>query len=237
MGDMVNSFVSGNNISSRYYLKNSPARKIVQNPEQNSAQKIEQLPQQEVVKKKKNGGYAKAISSSIIPGSGQLFDGRFGSAAVYFVAPVACFLGFVESAKSFFKNVPEFAINKLKHWFTEGIEKARQDIKFTEKQTFENLYKSAGAKCFKNGARAVLCGFALPVIYGMNIMDAYKGKRAKEISKSDNNSENKQKLSKSEKNMIGSVALLSTIGAGIAYVMNIRNGKTPNLSNLPAVLN
>ena len=237
MGDMMNSFIlSGSSNQSGYYLKNTSPQEVAQASEQKPVAKTEQLPEQEIIqKRRKNGGCAKAISSSIIPGTGQLFDGRFAPAAVYFITPIAFFLGLKESAKNFAINGGEFAINKLKHWFTDGIEKARQDIKFTEKETFRNLYKSAGEKCLKNAAKMCFFGFAIPVVYGMNIMDAYKGKRVKEISKSKNN-QDKQKLTKAEKNMISVVGLSSLLVAGIALAMNIRKGKTGNLSTLPILV-
>lgn len=131
-------------------------------------------------KPKKNGGVVKTVASSIIPGTGQLIDGRYGLAAFYGIGSVALILKLRSSFKKFFKNGGEFVLNKLKHRGAIAMERTR-GVKSLEKETFKEIYKSASAKCVANGLMTVICALGIPILYGMNVIDAYKGKRVKEI--------------------------------------------------------
>lgn len=179
MGDLINNFLQGNNqIPSQYYLKNTEAQEASQIQAKVPVKTSES---QITPKKKKNGGYAKAVSSAIIPGSGQLFDGRYAPAAIYFMAPIAFLLGLRSSVKSFFKNGGEFIINTIKHIGAEFMEKSGK-VKMLDKETFKNLSAKACVKSIGHGILAGICLLAIPILHGANIIDAYKGKRVKEIA-------------------------------------------------------
>ena len=136
----------------------------------------------EVRKLKKNGGGGKVIASAIIPGVGQALDGRYGAGATYCIGSAGLILGLIYSVRSFVINGGEFMLNKFKHMAASYMDK-KPNVKMLDIDLFKNLYKTAGAKCFVSMIAGGLCSLAIPIFYGMNLVDAYKGKRVKEIEK------------------------------------------------------
>ena len=127
---------------------------------------------------KKTGGAGKAVASAIIPGSGQLIDGRVGAG-----------LGFLGGALGisglrFLLNKNTLKQNeKLINRFTGNLEKKAAQGLVTTKEFFK---KSLGAgfkiakKAFKSASvlkKAAMLALPLAALglYVTNIVDAYKG--------------------------------------------------------------